>query len=179
MSPLFQYEVIKGVRIYEVDERIAEEFEEGVMKRLKTWSSKKGFWDREIMEAIENGYFEFEYRANPWTSEIHETAYQELKLFDDEREESYRIEGSTLCGELSTKKLEVVFWYWKIYPLKTYGFKENWISAIAKTWERQMITFELSDELSKMAGYRNRMVHFLKGYPGKSFMKVSMIEGFR
>jgi len=65
MSPLFQYEVIKGVRIYEVDERIAEEFEEGVMKRAEDLIFKKRILDREIMEAIENGYFEFEYRANP------------------------------------------------------------------------------------------------------------------
>jgi predicted nucleotidyltransferase len=65
MSPLFQYEIIKGVRIYERDERIAEEFEEGVMKRAEDLTFKKRILDREIMEAIEDGYFEFEYRANP------------------------------------------------------------------------------------------------------------------
>ena len=65
MSPLFQYEIIRGVRIYEVDERIAEEFEEGVMKKAEDLIFKKRILDREIMEAIEDGYFEFEYRANP------------------------------------------------------------------------------------------------------------------
>ena len=65
MDPLFQYEIIKGVRIYEENERIAEDFEEGVMKRAEDLSFKKRVLDREIMEAIENGYFEFEYRPNP------------------------------------------------------------------------------------------------------------------
>lgn len=65
MGPLFQYEIIKGVRIYEGDERIAEEFEEGVMKKAEDLIFKKRILDREIMEAIEDGYFEFEYRANP------------------------------------------------------------------------------------------------------------------
>jgi predicted nucleotidyltransferase len=65
MSPLFQYEIIKGVRIYEGDERIAEEFEEGVMKKAEDLTFKKRILDLEIMEAIEDGYFEFEYRANP------------------------------------------------------------------------------------------------------------------
>ncbi len=65
MDPLFQYEVIKGVRIYEEDERLTEEFEERVMRRAEDLIFKKRILSREIMEAIENGYFEFEYSPNP------------------------------------------------------------------------------------------------------------------
>jgi predicted nucleotidyltransferase len=65
MDPLFQYEIIKGIRVYEEDERITEEFEEKVMKKAGDLIIKKRVLDHEIMEAIENGYFEFEYRADP------------------------------------------------------------------------------------------------------------------
>jgi len=61
------------------------------------------------------------------------------------------------------RSLEVVFDIGRYILSKTYGFKEIEYRAIAKELgKRQMITFELSDELSKMAGYRNRMVHFYK-----------------
>lgn len=65
MSGLFQYEIIKGVRIYEKDEHAADEFEEEVMKRAEDMLFKKKIFDREIMEAIEDGYSEFEYSPNP------------------------------------------------------------------------------------------------------------------
>lgn len=62
---LFQYEIIKGIRIYEKSERFTEEFEEGVMKRAGDLLFKKRILDREIMEAIDDGYIEFEYRPGP------------------------------------------------------------------------------------------------------------------
>jgi len=62
MNPIFQYEVIKGIKIYEEDERMTEDFEEMVMKKAADLIYKKIIMDREIMEAIENGYFEFEYQ---------------------------------------------------------------------------------------------------------------------
>lgn len=62
MNPLFQYEIIKGVRIYEEDEIEVEEFEELVMKKAADLAFKKRMIDRDIMEAIEDGYFEFEYK---------------------------------------------------------------------------------------------------------------------
>jgi len=65
MNPLFQKEVIKGIRIYEEDERIAEGFEEMVMKKAADLAFKKRMMDRDIMEAIEDGYFEFEYKPAP------------------------------------------------------------------------------------------------------------------
>ena len=62
---LFQYEIIRGVRIYERDESTADEFEETIMKRAEDLTFKKRISDREIMEAMEHGYFEFKYVPNP------------------------------------------------------------------------------------------------------------------
>lgn len=64
VSTLFQYEIINGVRIYEKDELLADEFEEGVMKRAEDLLYKKRIFNSETMEAIEDGYFEFEYSPN-------------------------------------------------------------------------------------------------------------------
>ncbi len=65
VDPLFQYEIIKGVRIYEKDEDLADEFEEVVIKRAEDLLFKKRIFDRDVMEAIEDGYIEFEYSPNP------------------------------------------------------------------------------------------------------------------
>lgn len=62
---LFQHEIIKGVRIYERDESIADEFEERIMKRAEDLIFKKRIFDQEIMEAMEHGYFELKYNPNP------------------------------------------------------------------------------------------------------------------
>lgn len=58
---LLQYEIIKGVRIYEADESFADLCEERIMKLAGDLVVKKRTMDREIMEAIEDGYFQFEY----------------------------------------------------------------------------------------------------------------------
>jgi uncharacterized protein len=65
VNTLLQHEIIKGVRIYAKDEFYADEFEESIMKRAEDLLFKKRILDNEIMEAIENGYFEFEYSPNP------------------------------------------------------------------------------------------------------------------
>jgi len=65
LGTLFQCEIIKGLRVYERDDRLTDEFEEEVMKRAEDLMFKKKILDREIMEAIEDGYFEFEYSPNP------------------------------------------------------------------------------------------------------------------
>lgn len=62
---LFQYEIIKGVRIYEREESTADEFEEIIMKKAEDLTFKKKTFDQEIMEAMEHGYFEFKYIPNP------------------------------------------------------------------------------------------------------------------
>lgn len=64
LNVLFQYEIIKGERIYEKDEFSADEFEEKIMKRAEDLLFKKRTFDKEVIEAIENGYFEFEYSSN-------------------------------------------------------------------------------------------------------------------
>ena len=65
VDTLFQYGVIKGIRIYEKDADAADQFEEGVIKRAGDLLYKKRIFDKEIMEAVEDGYFEFEYSPNP------------------------------------------------------------------------------------------------------------------
>ncbi|MFZ2053008.1 MAG: nucleotidyltransferase domain-containing protein [Candidatus Aminicenantales bacterium] len=60
---LFQYEIIKGIRIFEKDASLADELEEMIMKRAEDLAFKKRIMNREILEAIEDGYIEFEYRA--------------------------------------------------------------------------------------------------------------------
>jgi len=61
---LFQYEIIKGIRIFEKNASFADELEEMVMKRAEDLAFKKRIMNREILEAIEDGYIEFEYRAD-------------------------------------------------------------------------------------------------------------------
>ncbi len=61
---LFQYEIIKGIRIFEKKESLADEFEEMIMKRAEDLAFKKKILNREILEAIEDGYIEFEYRPD-------------------------------------------------------------------------------------------------------------------
>lgn len=63
VDALFQYEIIKGLRVYEKDERIADEFEERIMKIAGDLSFKERILKHEIMEAIEDGYIELEYKA--------------------------------------------------------------------------------------------------------------------
>jgi predicted nucleotidyltransferase len=64
VDTILQYEIIKGIRIYEKDEFSADEFEERIMKKAEDLLYKKKNFDNEIMEAMENGYFEFEYSPN-------------------------------------------------------------------------------------------------------------------
>lgn len=61
---LFQSEIIKGIKIFEKDPFLADEFEEMVMKKAEDLTFKKKIMNREILEAIEDGYIEFEYRAD-------------------------------------------------------------------------------------------------------------------
>lgn len=64
VDPLLRYEMIKGVRIYAQDDLTADAFEENIMKIAEDLSFKKRVFNREIMEAVEDGYFEFEYKPN-------------------------------------------------------------------------------------------------------------------
>ncbi|MFH1146238.1 MAG: nucleotidyltransferase domain-containing protein [Pseudomonadota bacterium] len=64
VSSLFQYEIIKGIKIYTCDERLADEFEERIMKQAEDLLFKQKVFDREVMEAIKDGYIEFEYHPH-------------------------------------------------------------------------------------------------------------------
>jgi parvulin-like peptidyl-prolyl isomerase len=63
-DPLFQYEIIKVEKIYEKDEFLTDEIEERIMKLAEDLQFKEKNFDKEVMEAIEDGYIEFEYRPN-------------------------------------------------------------------------------------------------------------------
>ncbi len=65
VNPLLRHEIIKGLRIYERDMSYADDVEERIMKIAEDLSFKKKILNDEIMEAMEHGYFEFEYRPNP------------------------------------------------------------------------------------------------------------------
>lgn len=61
---LFQYEIIKGIRIYAKDENFADEYEELIMRKASDLAFKQKEFIEDILEAIDNGYFQFEYKAN-------------------------------------------------------------------------------------------------------------------
>lgn len=57
-SPLFQYEAICGKRIFCRDERVCDEYEEYVMKTAADLAFKRPEFERDVLEAIRDGYFE-------------------------------------------------------------------------------------------------------------------------
>jgi len=59
---LFQYEAITGELIFSDDELYLEEYEEGVMKRASDLSFKKIGFEKDLLEAVKDGYFEIEHR---------------------------------------------------------------------------------------------------------------------
>jgi hypothetical protein len=61
---LFQYEIIKGIRIYAKNEEFADEYEELIMKKAADLAFKQKEFIKDFLEAIENGYFQFEYKAD-------------------------------------------------------------------------------------------------------------------
>jgi predicted nucleotidyltransferase len=58
VNSLLQLEAIKGVAIYIEDETFQEEYEELVMKKAEDLRFKKREFDKEVLEARKNGYFE-------------------------------------------------------------------------------------------------------------------------
>lgn len=65
VDTIFRYEIIKGVRVYEESIETADQFEEDVLRKAGDLCFKKKAFDMEVMEAIGNGYFQFEYSPNP------------------------------------------------------------------------------------------------------------------
>lgn len=71
------------------------------------------------------------------------------------------------------RSLEVVFDISRHILSKTYGFKEIEYKAIAKEMGKKCIISEnLANELYKMAGYRNRLVHFYKEVTSEELFEI-------
>lgn len=58
MNSLLQLEAIKGVAIYVEDEAFQEDYEELVMKKAEDLKFKKREFDKDVLEARKDGYFE-------------------------------------------------------------------------------------------------------------------------
>jgi hypothetical protein len=59
VRPLFQYEIIKGARIYREDEQLADKFEENVMKQAKDLLFKKRIFDHEVwVRRRDSGFYQ-------------------------------------------------------------------------------------------------------------------------
>jgi predicted nucleotidyltransferase len=61
---LIQLEVIKGYNIYSVNEEFREAYEEKVMMMASDELEIFKLNERDLFKAIEDGYFEFEYKAD-------------------------------------------------------------------------------------------------------------------
>ncbi|MCX7793382.1 MAG: nucleotidyltransferase domain-containing protein [Thermodesulfovibrionales bacterium] len=61
---LIQLEAIKGINIYAIDEKTKEEYEEKVLMFASDELVILKLNEKDMFEAIENGYFEFEYKAD-------------------------------------------------------------------------------------------------------------------
>lgn len=61
---LIQLEAIKGINIYSMDEELREAYEEKVMMLASDEFEIFKLNERDFFEAIDNGYFEFEYQAD-------------------------------------------------------------------------------------------------------------------
>ena len=61
---LIQLEAIKGINLYSADEKIREDYEEKVMMFASDELEIFKLNERDLFQAIENGYFEFKYKAD-------------------------------------------------------------------------------------------------------------------
>ena len=61
---LIQLEAIKGINIYSADEKFRDSYEEKVMMFASDELEVFKFNEKDLLEAIDNGYFEFEYEAD-------------------------------------------------------------------------------------------------------------------
>ena len=94
-----------------------------------------------------------------------ETCLMELKPFSTMNKEEFLSDRKNppFVESYLRRSLEAIFDVSRHILSKTYGFKDIEYKAIARALgEKEIITKELSNVLSEMAGYRNRMVHFYK-----------------
>src|SRR3990170_6001532 len=94
-----------------------------------------------------------------------ERCTEELKPFSKMNEKDFLSDKKNppYVESYLRKSLEAVFDIGRHILAKSYGFKEIEYKTIARELgKRKVISEELSDALIKMAGYRNRMVHFYR-----------------
>ena len=94
-----------------------------------------------------------------------ESCVEELKPFSRMTEKEFLSDRKNppFVESYLRKALEAVFDIGRHILAKSYGFKEIEYKTIAKELgKRKVISEELSEVLIKMAGYRNRMVHFYR-----------------
>jgi len=61
---LIKLEAIKGINVYSLDQGYRETYEEKVMMFASDEIEIFKLNERDFLEAIDNGYFEFEYKAD-------------------------------------------------------------------------------------------------------------------
>jgi len=61
---IIQFEAIKGINLYTLDDGFKDSYEEMVMRCAADLRYFDKLYEQELLEAIEDGYFEFEYDAN-------------------------------------------------------------------------------------------------------------------
>lgn len=94
-----------------------------------------------------------------------ENCLQELKPFSTIEKEEFLLDRKNppFVESYLRRSLEAIFDISRHILSKIYGFKNVEYKAIARELgDKGVVTKELSDVLSEMAGYRNRMVHFYK-----------------
>ncbi|MHB8232665.1 MAG: nucleotidyltransferase family protein [bacterium] len=64
VDAIFQYEIIKGFKVYEKYENRTDFIEEIVIKKASDIMFKKKEFDKEVLEAAINGYFELKYNPD-------------------------------------------------------------------------------------------------------------------
>lgn len=104
-----------------------------------------------------------------------ESCIEELKPFSKMTEKEFLSDRKNppFVESYLRKALEAVFDIGRHILAKSYGFKEIEYKTIARELgKRKVISEELSDVLIKMAGYRNRMVHFYREITSEELLQI-------
>ena len=104
-----------------------------------------------------------------------ESCLQELKAFSAMTKEEFLSDKKNppFVESYLRRSLEVVFDISRHILSKTYGFKEIEYKAIAREMgKRGVISEKLAVGLYKMAGYRNRLVHFYKEVTSEELFEI-------
>jgi hypothetical protein len=61
---LLQFEAIQGENVFFSSRNFQDRYEEEVMSRAADWKFENEIYQKEFLESIRNGYFEFEYEPD-------------------------------------------------------------------------------------------------------------------